>query len=257
MRRSFSFLLACALVGSPLALPSSAQEEPPTTVPEVVQIDDPLNDANFLNDQGNRGSTGFQGDHATPADGGSVSDLLKVWFTNDAETVSMHIQTEAAGPATTAIMYEVFSNSGGDFPLGCLRWAALIPGVSPTSPWQGPPVIKLIDRCNDEGTNLFANGIEGEYKIEELADGTGVLTATFPRSYSPLLADGLSIVAPFAESSLAVGADAAGVATPVTVDNTINGTDYVLVVEEPPAEPPVKKGCKKGSAKAQKKGCKK
>lgn len=257
MKKSFSILIALGLIGSALMAPALGQEEAPTAIPEVVQIDDPLNDANGMNDQGNRGQTGFQGDHVTPADGGSVSDMLKIWFSHDVENVSVHIQTQAAGPASTAIMYEVFSNPGGDFSLGCLRWVGLIPGAGATSPWQGPPVIKLIDRCNDEGTNLFANGVEGEYKIETLPDETGLLTLTFPRSYSPLLVDDLPIATPFAEASLAFGADGAGVATPVTVDNTVDGTDYILTAAEEPAKPPVKKGCKKGSPKAKKKGCKK
>ncbi|MBW3609892.1 MAG: hypothetical protein KY463_16505, partial [Actinobacteria bacterium] len=145
MRKALLIALAMVLTAA-LSIPAGAQEAEPTVVPEVVNIEDPLNDANFLNDQGNRGNTGFQGDHSSPVDAGSVSDVLKVWFTHDATNVNLHIQTQAPGPATTAILYQMYSNPGGDYSAGCLRWAALIPGVN----YQGEPLIKLVDRCNDE-----------------------------------------------------------------------------------------------------------
>lgn len=259
MKKAFSVLLAAGLAAA-LSVPAGAQEAEPTTIPETVQIEDPLNDANGLNDQGNRGDTGFQGDHAGPADAGSVSDILKVWFSNDAETVSVHFQTEVPAPASSSTLFQVYSNGGGDYPLGCLRWAILVPGEyqGQTTTYQGAPKAKLIDRCND-GSNFWDNGIDGEILIETLADETGILTATFPRAYSPLLAEGLSIVKPFAETKSAAGAEAASAfATPLTIDNTVEGSDYALTIEEAePTKPPIKKGCSKGSPKAKKKGCKK
>ena len=272
MKKAFSIALALGLAAA-LSMPAGAQEAEPTTVPETVQIEDALDDANALNDQGNRADTGFQGDHGTPVDAGSVSDLVKVWFTHDAETVSVHINTQAAPPASTSTMFEVFSNPNDDWLLGCLRFAVLIPGAyqGQATTYQGPPLAKLIDRCNDEGTNFYNNGVEGEIVIEAGPDvpqqnlgapgPSGILTATFPRSYSPLLLDGLSITTPFATSKIAVGAEAGGVTTPVTLDNTADGTDYILTPAEEPTtkkpKPPVKKGCSKGSVKAKKNGCKK
>lgn len=254
MKKSLALTLALGLAAA-LSIPAAAQEAEPTTIPEVVQIEDPLNDANGLNDQGNRGTVGFQGDHSTPADAGSVSDILKVWFSHDADNVRVHFLTQAPAPASTAILFQVYSNPGGDFPLGCLRWAGLIPGAN----YVGDPLIKLLDRCNDSGTSLYSNGVEGTHTIEPGPDGAGILTLTFPRAYSPLLADNLSITKEFAESRLATGeASAVGFVSAPVIDNTVEGTDYVLTVHKP-AKPktPVKKGCNKGSPKAKKKGCKK
>lgn len=254
MKKTIVMGLVLALAAA-LALPAGAQEAEPTTIPEVVNIEDPLNDANGLNDQGTRGTTGFQGDHTTPVDAGSVSDVLKVWFTHDSENVRVHFLTQAPGPAINSLLFQVYSNPGGDFSLGCLRWAAVIPG---TIGYVGDPLIKLVDRCNDEGTNLYANGVEGTHAWEETADGNGLLTLSFPRSYSPLLADNLSITKEFVETRVVHGeGSAVGFVSSPVLDNTVEGTDYVLTSVEKKPKKAMKKGCKKGSPKAKKKGCKK
>jgi hypothetical protein len=242
--------------------PVHAQETAePVVIPATVSIDDPVGDANGLNDQGNRADTGFQGDHVTPADAGSVSDVMKVWFTHDAENVTVNIQTEVPVPASTAVSFNVFASPNEDWPLGCLRFFALIPGEyqGQTTTWQGEPMIKLIDRCTEGGNSVFDNGAEGTFVTAPGPDGTGVLSLTFARSHSPLLADNLAIAKPFVQTSTTFGGDGAVYWAPVVLDNTIDGTDYLLnVAEEPaPVSPPVKKGCKKGSPKAKKKGCRK
>ncbi|MGH2757423.1 MAG: hypothetical protein ACRDI3_06515, partial [Actinomycetota bacterium] len=76
---------------------TSAAGESPRRVPQNVQIEDPAGDANFLNGQGNDLPIG--GDISTPVDL-TVPDILKVWFTHDAKTISAHVQTEAPPPAT-------------------------------------------------------------------------------------------------------------------------------------------------------------
>jgi hypothetical protein len=273
VKRLLTATIAAMVLGGLALSPVHAQEptSDPVEMPETVLIDDPLEDANGFNDQGNRGDVGFQGDHVTPTDAGSVSDLLKIWITHDVETVSIHFNTQAPAPASTSTFFQAYSNPGGDFPLGCLRWAVLIPGAyqGQATTYQGPPLAKLIDRCNDEGTNFYNNGVEGTINITEGPEvpqqttgapgPSGILTATFPRSYSPLLADDLPITKLFAETRIAIGAEGAGVATPITLDNTIEAPDYVLTAAEEvgPPQPPIKKGCKKGSPKAKKKGCKK
>ena len=265
MKRILTLLASLALVASGLhILPAAAAEEAPE-IPATVQIEDPADDGNFLNDQGNRGDIGFQGDNATPADGSTVGDMLKVWFTNDAENVSVNFQTQAPGPAATTIVYQAYTNAGegatGSNALGCLRWYLLIPGAysGQATTYQGPPVIKLVDRCNDEGTSVYSNGVEGKYTIAEGPDGTGILTATFPRSYSPLLA-GPALTAPFASTSIAAGAEAAGNVSLLMIDNTANGTDYAFVEggsnTTPSGKNPIpgkKKGCDNGKGK--KRGC--
>lgn len=255
MKKLLAIVLTLGLAAV-LSAPAGAQEAEPVEIPETVQIDDPLNDANGLNDQNNRGDTGFQGDHVTPRDAGSVSDILKVWFTHDAENINMHMQTEVPAPASTAVSFNVYASPNEDWPLGCLRFFGLIPGEyqGQTTTWQGEPMIKLIDRCAEDGNSVFNNGIEGTHVIAPGPDGTGVLTLTFPRSYSPLLADGLVLSKPFAATATTFGGDGAFYWAPIILDNTVDGTDYTIAAAE---EPPVKKGCTKGSPKAKKKGCKK
>jgi hypothetical protein len=272
MRKKLSILLAGALVASVFsALPARAA----TTIPDEVQIEDPLNDGNFLNDQGFRADTGFQGNNSTPADASTVGDLLKVWFTHTAKDITIHYQSEKPGPATTSIVYQTFSNPGegpvAKSAVGCLRWVTLVPGVT----YQGKPVVKLIDRCN-EGANIFSNGVAGEYTIEAGPDGTGILSVTFPRDYSPLLADDKSIERPFAETRLAAGGETPAATTYTSIpmiDNTKDGIDYKISTgggapskpEEPKAEPPGKndppgqgnQDCSKIKNKKKKKACKK
>jgi hypothetical protein len=263
VKRLLTGAVAAMVLGGLALSPVHAQDAAePVEIPATVQIDDPVGDANGLNDQGNRADTGFEGDHVTPADAGSVSDIMKVWFTHDAENVSVNIQTEVPAPASTAVFYNVYASPNEDWPLGCLRFAGLIPGEyqGQTTTYQGDPLIKLVDRCNDEGTSVYNNGIEGTHVIAPGPDETGVLTLTFPRSYSPLLLDGLSIAKPFVQTATTFGeGSTVGAFSPIILDNTIDGTDYVLAAAEEPApvKPPVKKGCKKGSPKAKKKGCRK
>jgi hypothetical protein len=101
--RIWAGVLGACMVASVLGM-QSASAAKPTPIPKKVQVEDPLGDANFLNDQDTTGTPASgQGDNVGPenTDGGSVSDLLKVWFTNDKKNVSVHILTEAAPPAST------------------------------------------------------------------------------------------------------------------------------------------------------------
>src|SRR5687767_10710613 len=99
-KRFWSVVIAGALVaGAGTVLPAQAQEAPAIVVPDVVQIDDPLNDANYLNDQSLLTNVPPTQDNDTAADAGSTSDLLKVWYSADKTTVSVNIQTQAPPPA--------------------------------------------------------------------------------------------------------------------------------------------------------------
>jgi hypothetical protein len=246
------------------ALPAQAATE----IPAVVQIEDPSGDANYLNDSN---ASPLGRDNVTPADASSFGDLLKIWFSNDAEKVSVHFLTEAVPPAGNAVGFQVYTNPGegeaGSSTLGCLRFVGIIPGTNPGGgSYQGPPFIRLHDRCNTGGT-LFNDSVEGEFITEE-AEGGGITTLTFPRSASPLLGAAATLTAPYAASSSPlVGASGVGFQF-LTVDNTKVGTDYTVggggsagppATEEPPAEEPEekpKKNCKKKKGKAKKK-CKK
>lgn len=263
-KRSFSILLALALVAGIFGtLPAKAQ----TTIPDVVQIDDPKGDANFLNDQDNAYGTPLagQGDHVTPADIGNATDLMKVWFSNTATEISLNFQTEGNPNLLAYDTYFRFSSNAGQGPVandttrGCLQWVASINGAG--GAYTGPTEGALTDKCNvgtvQTGALVTAPGPEGF-----------ITTMTFPRSYSPLLADGSSITAPFGVARIVYVGNppAPTVLTAATIDNTKRGTDYVItgggpIVQPPPdpkEEPPgksdppgkgKKKGCPKGKGK--------
>lgn len=241
MRRMFTVALATLVAGA-LSLPAGAQEAPtPTVVPEVVNIEDPAGDANYLNDQAN----GDVGDNVTPADASTVADILKVWFTHDADVIRAHILTEIPPPATaSAYFYRVQVDPGGE--PNCLRFQIATTG--PTSPTTAEAFGSIRDLCGDND-ETFTEGIT--VTIEELADGTGISTVVVPRTTHPALADNLVLAAPTAHSRNYL----AGAATAPQADTTKPGTDYTITAAEVVEEKPVKK-CKKGFIKT-KKGCKK
>ncbi|MDQ3953114.1 MAG: hypothetical protein M3279_09165 [Actinomycetota bacterium] len=243
MKRLVVAVASIALVASGLMAPVAAkQTEPPpqpTEVPESILIEDPFGDANFLG-----------GDNTTlPADGGSQTDIGKVWFSHDATNFQVHILTE--GPPTSnslGFMFEVVTG-----PDGCL----LFEGITKGQTYLSDNLARVTDACNElerlaEGTHVvFAAGP---------GDEGGLVTITVPRSYSPLLADGSILDGSIARSRIFVGGEqitATGYrGVHRLVDDTKPGVAYTVTPaggEEPEEKLPP--GCKKGKGK--KKGCKK
>ena len=262
-KRSISVFLALALVGGVFsALPARAQEAPPVTVPSTVQIDDPLGDANGLNDQDNAYGTPLagEGDHAGPA-GGTSTDILKVWFSNTASDVSLNIQLNGNPGNLAYDTYFRFSSNAGEGPVaadttrGCLQWVASVNGAA--GAYTGETEGTFTDKCN------VGTVVVGPLVIAEGPDGTFVIQITFPRDSSPLLADGQVLTAPFGVSRNVYVGPTPTVATAVTLDSTKRGSDYTItgggpVLQPVPSEPPgkndppgkgKKKGCKKGKGK--------
>jgi len=99
-KRTLALMLAGALALSVLGIGSAGAQE----IPEEVSIADPFGDANALG-----------GDIVTPRDASTVGDLGKIWFTNTAETISVHIQTELPPPSSTGSIYDVFTNQAASF----------------------------------------------------------------------------------------------------------------------------------------------
>jgi len=233
-RRTLGLVLTVGLIG---IAPAEAQEEPPPPeVPAVVQIEDPAGDSNYLNSQGV--GLPFGGDQTTPADL-TVSDILKVWWTNDAETISAHFQTEAPPPSSNAAyLFRVFTNPGTDAEDGCLWWEAVVEG--PT--FQGDPFARLRDMCAE------TDPVEGTLTISTLEDETGVITITLPRESNAAFAAGGTIVAPIAEVRNATGATGAGPVTAPVADDTKVGTDYTIVDETKKKKKKKKKGKPKSAA---------
>lgn len=277
-KRSFPILLALALVtGTFSVLPAKAQG---VTIPDVVQIDDPVNDANYLNDQALLTTIPPTQDVVTPADVGGTSDLMKVWYSADAETISVNIQLQAQPPATAAsYIYRVFSNPGEgsvtSSTLGCLRFFAFVPaGAPPAGGYSGPEYAGLLDYC-DKGINYTTDAAEGKLTYSEGPDGTAIMTITVPRSYSDKLADGQVLTTPQAQVQNLHGTGTDGNGQPTAtdgnwrrgaqIDNTKLGLDFEISggpevkpapksKKTPPGkqDPPgkgKKKGCPKGKGK--------
>ena len=252
MRRSFSIIFGLALVAGLFgAVPARAQ----TAVPDEPNIVDPAGDANYLN-EGWIGA-GQGENHVTPADNSSIGDILAVWFTNTAETVSWHVQTEAVQPSSGAAYWtEVMTNPDGAGTY-CIAWDIVV--AAPT--YQSDSFARVRDECTP------GESIPAELTVEELGDGTGVVTGTVAISALPPQAADNVLAQPVAAMRHATGPIPSqvpqfGGATVIqpTIDTTTVGTDYTIttgggtVVEPEPKEPPGKsdppgKGKKKGCAK--------
>ncbi|MFN2389478.1 MAG: hypothetical protein ABR575_07755, partial [Actinomycetota bacterium] len=260
-KRMWAIFLSGALVaGVFAALPASAAPEVPAT-PNVTDL---TQDANG----------GIPASDTPTANVSDAADVVAAWFSHDAEKISVHIQTLLPPPSgRAAFAYNVYGSPNEDFPApqGCLRFITVVPSANANGgTYQGQQFAKLVDRCND-GTSVYANGVEGEAVVEALGDGTGLVTMTFPRSYSPLLADGAVISGPTAWTHVWIGTDQGSpTAASRMVDDTKPGTDYTITAGGPDPQPTAsptppgkddppgkKKGCKKGGSKAKKKGCKK
>lgn len=250
-KRIWSVLLGAALVASGLlAGPGRAQQPPP--IPARANIEDPVGDANGLNDQGTGGEPGDQSGDVNIG----AADLLKVWFTHTSTTISAHILTTFPPPNQTpglGIVYRVQLNTSADRPSGCL-W---MQGIIPSRSYQGDQEASLIYRCRERDPS------PGAITVYRLSDGRGITTLTYRRGIERAFAEGAVIAAPKATSRAITGIQG----TPAVViapqfDNTKAGIDYFISArgfkaapkKTPPGKnnPPgkgKKKGCSKGKGK--------
>lgn len=197
MKRSISIAAAVAT----LALVASSLQASAAPKPH---IEDPLGDANFINDQGS--ADGSFGDFVLPADGGTVSDITSVTFSNDAKNLYLQISTEAAPPAITGIGYRVRVNpDGGTY---CINIEAYHPGANNA---LTAPVGYLRDCAGGEAVPVKVIGTQ----------------IVVPRSASKAFGKGAKLVAPQAQAFLYSGNETAGGTYPV-VDTTKVGTDYTF-----------------------------
>ena len=237
MKKLITLLASLALVASGLhVLPALAAEE--VTVPDVVNIEDPYGDGNSLGD-----------DQVTPADGSTVADIGKVWFSHDATNLNVHFLTEGP-PGANTVGIQLIAAVG---PEGCGEFSGIYKGLTYLSDNYG----RLIDSCNG-----IEEPILGTFTFGEGPEGTGLATLSIPRGGSPLLADGSTLDAPTAESWIFAGGEQL---TPSgyrgvrqMVDDTQPGTAYAVTgaTNTPPGKNPIpgkKKGCTKGKGK--KRGC--
>lgn len=175
--------------------------------PKVV-IEDPAGDANFLNDQGT--GDGSFGDHVTPADASTVTDLLEVSLANDSKKLYITIETETVPPATQGVGFRFRANPD-DAGTYCLVVEAFYSGAT-----------------NDlTAAEAYVRDVcEGGDPVQVEALGAMIL---IPRSASKAFAKGATLEAPQVQSFIYSGSSQpAGVAGPV-VDTTKVGKNYKLV----------------------------
>ncbi len=176
--------------------------------PKVV-LEDPIGDANFVNDQGN--GDGSFGDFVTPADVSSVTDLEAVAVSNDAKNLYIDFQTEAAAPATQGVGYRLRVNPEGPGGGYCLLFEAFYPGAT-----------------NDltEAQGHLRDVCAGGEPIKAQVLGNMLIVA---RKAHKALGKGKTLKAPQAQGFIYSGSSfPTGVAAPTT-DTTKVGTDYKLV----------------------------
>lgn len=171
-------------------------------------IEDPVGDANGLNDQGT--GDGSNGDNVTPADASSVTDLTEITLANDSKNLYVTFLTEAAPPATQGVGYRLRMNPEGTGGSYCLLVEVFYPGAGNA---LDSAVAQLRDTCTGETTEAEALGP----------------MIVIPRKASKALGKGATLKAPQAHAFIYVGGPPpTGVPYPVT-DTTKVGSDYKLV----------------------------
>ncbi|MGI8774117.1 MAG: hypothetical protein ACR2KQ_03725 [Actinomycetota bacterium] len=175
---------------------------------EKTIVEDPINDANALNDQGN--GDGSMGDNETPADASTVTDITALKFSNDAKNFYISIETEGPAQGTQGVGARVRVNPDGPGGTYCLVFEVFQPGA-------GNNLTKteahLRDTCTGETTEI---------------DAIGNLLM-IPRNINQALGKGAVLTAPQAHTFIYAGSSyPAGVPFPV-MDTTKIGEDYKMV----------------------------
>lgn len=246
-KRLFSILAAGALIASVFgAAPLKAAPEVPSD--EDANIVDQPSDANYH-------ST------ATGSDAGPslvAADIVKVWFTHDAETISTHIQTAGAAQPPWSLLYRVFVDPGAGS--NCLQIRGFTGGAGNPA---GEATGSIRDTCDGDTV------IDGEFVQEEgppvLEDGraSGLHTIIMQRDAHPAFSEGAVLATPEAETRHFTVAVTAPVVddTEIGKDYTISGGDGGDNEAQPPGknDPPGQgnQKCSKIKNKKKKKECKK
>jgi hypothetical protein len=271
-KKTLSILLGAGLVAGALISATPAKAAIPV-IPETANIEDPALDGNYINDQGRPGvnvqGTAYNppdnGDHAGPENASNIGDIHKVWFTNSATELNVHILTQAPAPASAAaVMYRVMVNPPPDAPppasgglnQACIWFEAFTP--APTANGVTAPYGRLRDLCNAE----FVTVVTEKASVETLEDGRGLTTVTFALNAHPAIAIGQVLKSPTAHSRNAIGSTTPigpvtpGLTTAPQIDNTTVGTDYSVAKAGPAPKPtpkpkpkPKPKPCKPKNSK--------
>jgi hypothetical protein len=206
MRRSITILAALGLAAA-LAAPSL-----PAIAAPKPSIEDPVGDANFINDQGT--GDGSFGDFDEAGSQSSFADLESVTFTIDKKNLYVHIRTQSTAPPAAGEGFRVRTNPDGPGGVYCLYFEVFFPGAqNDLTEWKG----HLRDAC------AAGDLIEGQATVGPL----GAVMITIPRKGVDALKKGAKLTAPQAATYLWSGSYPTGVAGPY-LDTTKPGTDYKL-----------------------------
>lgn len=206
MKRAICVIAVLSMLAGWSAPPAVAAS--PAPKPKVV-IEDPVSDANFINDQGT--GDGSFGDFVTPADVSSVTDLIEVSFANDSKNLYITIRTEAAPPAAQGTGWRVRVNPDGAGGTYCLLFEVFFPGAGNA---LAAPEARLVDMCSG-----------GEVTPVEIL-GT---MFSVPRNVHESFGKGASLTAPQAQGFIYLGSSPPGGLAAPTADTTVPGTDYKFV----------------------------
>lgn len=200
MRRAIGIAAALCLgaVGSQVSAAPAAK----------VVVEDPVGDANFVNDQGT--GDGSFGDVVTPADVSSVTDLVSIEISNDAKNLFVNFLTEAGPPATQGVGYRLRANPDGAGGGYCIFFEAFYPGA-------GNDLTAAVAHVRD--------ACEGGDPVEVELLGSML---KIPRKASKAFGKGAVLAAPQAHGFIYTGSYPAGVPYPIS-DTTTVGKDYKMV----------------------------
>ncbi|HEV2755630.1 MAG TPA: hypothetical protein VG318_07620 [Actinomycetota bacterium] len=196
MKKTMLLLAAVSMIVTG-ALQANAAPKP--------QIDDPIGDANAINDQGT--GDGSTGDQNLGADAGNASDLGTVTFSNDAKNLYILFLNEQAPPATQGLGLRVRVN--GDPGSQCLNFEVFYPGATNA---LTEAEAQLRDSCTGETIPIEVVGTQ----------------LTIPRSAHEALGKGQTLTSPQAQSFVYTGSSQPAGAGGPYIDTTKVGADYKL-----------------------------
>ena len=205
MKRVISILLALA-VGVVMSSTASAAREPKPV------LEDPDNDANFVNDQGT--GDGSFGDRDDLGGQSQFADIVSVAFTSDKKNLYVHLKTLGTSPPTVGEGFRVRVNPGAGG--HCLNFELFFPGAQNT---VAAAEAHLRDACAPGSAPI---------KAEHTLSPFGALMIVVPRAGVDALKKGSKLTGVQAQSFVWSGSNyPAGVAGPY-LDTTKVGSDYTI-----------------------------
>ena len=205
MKRAISILIALA-IGAALSTSATA-----AGAPKVV-LEDPVEDANALNDQGTGDGT-FGDFNQAGADASEFADIVAVAFRTDKKNVYAYIETQSTAQPTAGEGFRVRVNpTAGVY---CLNFEIFFNGAQND---LTAPVAHLRDACD-----VGSDPIEAKVAISLF----GGYEITVPRKAHEAFKKGSKLTAPQAQTYLWSGSYPTGVAGPY-LDTTKAGDDYTI-----------------------------